>query len=533
MPELHPYVLSAFAADPIRGSGEGHAGSGALLPDVSPEALAEHAAAAAAWRSQAESTSGPGTLDSALLLVDLRRRELEDQGQRPWARAPYWYAERAGAALTHVMEGDDDGEQLLARLSALPAHLSAGGRSLEPEHTPTDWAQMGVEASTGLLGFLTGAVATYAATLPPYAERAVVDALPACLDAVETFAQVCRSLTTTGQGSWVAGRDHLDAMLGEVHHAGMDSAALAEHGAGLVEAAEAELVDYATGRDPSLRWAEQIDAIKDDHPQGADFLSTYDAQMAASKAHTTAADLLTLPPGEDCQMAWVPEFLRASLPLGVMHPVRPFSAEDDLSSVFLITPLDERADPDRQAQHRRDNCHAFTASIAGHETYPGHHVQHALHKRGTARDSVGRLVGSVPFVEGWGLYVEDLLEETGFMDDAVALFRRRNNLWRSLRVVVDMGLHTGTLSVAQATELMQRRAGMGQHMAAGEVRRYTRHDNPTYPSSYVLGREEFHRLRERWWQERPGQRTLREYHDAVLGHGSPPHALLEPVLFAG
>src|SRR5699024_9845912 len=143
-----------------------------------------------------------------------------------------------------------------------------------------------------------------------------------------------------------------------------------------------------------------------------------------------------------------------------------------------------------------DNCYAFIASIVGHEACPGHHVQAAHHKVATPFSSFRRYFTSPQFVEGWGLYVEDLLEETGVVDNPLALlFVRRNALWRALRVTIDTGLHAGDLSVDRAIDLLVDSAGMDRHMAAGEVRRYIRHDNPTYPSSYALGRAGFHRAR--------------------------------------
>jgi uncharacterized protein (DUF885 family) len=221
----------------------------------------------------------------------------------------------------------------------------------------------------------------------------------------------------------------------------------------------------------------------------------------------------------------VPEYQREGLPLGVMSPSPPYAP--GLRSGFLITPTAPDADPERRRQHMRDNCYVFATSIAGHETYPGHHLQYVHHKLGTARNSIGRYFTTPQFVEGWGLYVEDLLEETGFMtDDRVRLFKRRNGLWRALRVVVDVGLHTGELSVEAATELMRREAGMDEHMAAGEVRRYTRHDNPTYPSSYILGRDLLQRVRARRESADGAGFTHRAFHDWLLSFGSPPVGLL-------
>jgi uncharacterized protein (DUF885 family) len=249
--------------------------------------------------------------------------------------------------------------------------------------------------------------------------------------------------------------------------------------------------------------------------------------MDAAAMHTRDADLLTVPDSETCVMRWVPAYQRSSLPLGVMNPVPPYA--DGLTSQFLITPGDPSATAERQREHQRDNCRAFATSIAGHETYPGHHLQAVHHKLGTPRSSMRRFVRSPQLVEGWGLYVEDLLAETGFMDDHGLLFKHRNALWRALRVVIDTGLHTGTMSFADAVELLRERACMDRHMAIGEVRRYTRHDNPTYPSSYLLGRTMLHELRRRR-SHGDGTGDLRDFHDRVLSFGSPPVPLVAAML---
>jgi uncharacterized protein (DUF885 family) len=224
-------------------------------------------------------------------------------------------------------------------------------------------------------------------------------------------------------------------------------------------------------------------------------------------------------------MRWLPAYLRASLPIAVMATTPPF--EPGLDSEWLITPLDPNAPADRQRQHMRDNCYAFCRSIAGHEIYPGHHLQKVHHKLVTADSPIRRYVSSPLFVEGWGLYTEDLLTETGLLTEPdVRLFKLRNALWRSARVVVDTGLHTRGMTFDDAADVLEREVCLDRHMAEGEVRRYIRHDNPTYPSSYLLGRTAIHELRDRALPSPHGASDLKTFHDRLLGYGSIPVALI-------
>jgi uncharacterized protein DUF885 len=530
---VHPYVEFLFAADPILASEQGDERGHHRLGDIEPDAIAEQGRTREWFLAAAEAEPSPpvGTaawLEHEVLLTELRTAARRHAVERVWERAPYWYPERVGSALSVLMTPDGaHGEALLARLRAVPGYLRQAARNLTDD-SPRLWAESGAASARGLERFVVGAVPGFARTLPDALAGDVTVAAAAAATAVAEYARFVDELVGRARGTWACGAEQFDVLLKTYHHLDLDAPALAEHGRALVDSERAALVELAGVLDATHSWHEQIDQIKEWHPEPAEFLATYGAAMQRGLDHTRQHDLATIPDGSLCEMDWVPEYQREGLPLGVMSPSPPYAP--GLRSEFLITPTAPDADPERRRQHMRDNCYVFATSIAGHETYPGHHLQYVHHKLGTARDSIGRYFTTPQFVEGWGLYVEDLLEETGFMaDDRVRLFKRRNGLWRALRVVVDVGLHTGELSVEAATDLMQREAGMDEHMAAGEVRRYTRHDNPTYPSSYILGRDLLHEVRAQREAADGGRFTLRGFHDWLLSFGSPPVGLVGQV----
>jgi hypothetical protein len=533
---LHPYVELLFEADPILASAQGDERAHGRLGDIDADAIEHYASARQGLLEKAEAQPMPGVgtpewLEHSVLLTELRTSVRRHEVERVWERAPYWYAERMGDALSVLMQPGAGaactGESLLARLRQLPAHCAQASANLT-EATPALWAEMGSASARGLERFVAHAVPGYAATLPAALEADVVEAARQALPALEEFTSSVDELRGRARGSWSCGSEHVDFLLRTFHHLDMDAAGLAEHGRRLVVQERTALEQFATSVDRATNWHEQIDRIKDRHPRPPDFLRTYGEQMQRAREHTTRHELVTIPDGEVCRMEWVPEYQREGLPLGVMSPSPPYAP--GLQSGFLITPAAPDAPADRLREHMRDNCYAFATSIAGHETYPGHHLQYVHHKLGTRRGSILRYFSTPQLVEGWGLYIEDLLEETGFLaDDAVRLFKRRNSLWRALRVVVDVGLHTGSLTLDAAIDLMQREAGMDRHMAAGEVRRYTRHDNPTYPSSYIIGRDLIHQVRDSHQRQQGSAFTLRGFHDRLLSHGSPPVVLLAQV----
>ena len=531
---IDEHLAASFAADPVLATTLGVHDHDDELGDLSADAMQSRQAGLTGLQRglveiDREGLTQREALDHTVALSDVGVALRRHVDQRVWERAPYWYLERLGAALSTLMTRpfapvEARALALRSRLEAVPDYLTVAARSLT-EDTPPVYVEMGLTAAKGLQEFLRDAVPAFAAELPSGLGQELEAGGRSAGQAVEDFAAVVEQLGGRARGDFAAGKDHVDFLLDTFHRVEFDHAALYEWGMEQVAHDRAALEQLANELDPGSTWMDQIARIKDRHPQPEEFLTAYGDEMALAREHCLEQDLITIPEGEICRMRWLPAYLRASLPIAVMATTPPF--EPGLESEWLITPLDPSAPEDRQRQHMRDNCYAFCRSIAGHEIYPGHHLQKVHHKLATDRSPIRRFASSPLFVEGWGLYTEDLLTETGLLTEPdVRLFKLRNALWRSARVVVDTGLHTRGMSLDEAADVLEREVCLDRHMAEGEVKRYVRHDNPTYPSSYLLGRTAIHELRNR---VTPGARSgseLKTFHDRLLSFGSIPIALV-------
>ncbi|MCE7989891.1 MAG: DUF885 domain-containing protein [Caldilinea sp. CFX5] len=528
------YLNFVFQLDPIAATRLGVHHNDHLLGELSPHAFAEEAAKRRSFlrclqQLDRRSLTPDEQMDLQVVQIDLETalRRLADQAI--WTCAPYWYVEQLGSAFSDLMShtaasAEERGANLLARLQATPAYLQSAQQNLT-EATPPLHATMGMTATKGLQQFLESAIPGFAAALPASLQHDLAEAVRTGQSALTNFESFLQRLATRAQGHFACGADHFDFLLRHFHLLDFDHQSLYEFGLAQMVADKAALERYADVLDATVSWVEQIERVKDQHPQGADFRAIYYAEMVRARAHCVAQDLITLPTGEACDVAWLPDYLRASAPLGLMFTTPPFA--DGLRSELRLTALDQEAPVERQRQHERDNCYAFARSITLHEIYPGHHTQMAHHKLATVNSPMRRYFSSPLFVEGWGLYTEDLMAETGFMTEpAVQLFKLRNALWRSARVVVDCGLHTRGMSFDEAVDLLCREVRLDRRMAEGEVRRYTTHDNPTYPSAYLLGKTAIHELRRQWWPQQGAHATLKTFHDMLLSYGSPPVKLV-------
>jgi uncharacterized protein (DUF885 family) len=161
-----------------------------------------------------------------------------------------------------------------------------------------------------------------------------------------------------------------------------------------------------------------------------------------------------------------------------------------------------------------------------HEAVPGHHLQNALAQELEDLPDFRQFSYLSAFGEGWGLYSERLGLEAGFYTDPYSNFGRLTyEMWRACRLVVDTGLHAMGWSREQAIEYLATRTALSLHEVTTETDRYI--SWPGQALAYKMGEIEIRKLRRRAEDALGTGFDLREFHDAVLLHGSVPLPVLE------
>jgi uncharacterized protein (DUF885 family) len=127
-------------------------------------------------------------------------------------------------------------------------------------------------------------------------------------------------------------------------------------------------------------------------------------------------------------------------------------------------------------------------------------------------------------VEGWALYSEQLMGEGDYYaSEEAKLFQLVNLLWRAVRVVLDVGLHTRGMMPAEAVDYMVEHLPIERPSAEAEVRRYCAW--PTYQLCYAVGRRELLRLRDAYMSREGAGYRARRFHDELMGYGGLPVSL--------
>ena len=163
--------------------------------------------------------------------------------------------------------------------------------------------------------------------------------------------------------------------------------------------------------------------------------------------------------------------------------------------------------------------------VAFHEAVPGHHLQLSRLQLLTDLPALQRQRSLTVFSEGWGLYAEQLAEETGlYTDDRALLGSVSSSLMRAARLVVDTGIHAFGWSRERALEFLVAHVPMAREVLAAEVDRYV--VMPGQALAYLTGQLEILRIREDAQRRLGPAFSLPAFHAAVLDQGSLPMTTL-------
>ena len=165
---------------------------------------------------------------------------------------------------------------------------------------------------------------------------------------------------------------------------------------------------------------------------------------------------------------------------------------------------------------------------APHETYAGHHIQ-GLYQMHNPRE-LRRNNGLSLFSEGWGLYNEQLMLETGFYPNKkIKLRQLQLRLWRNARVIYDVGMHTGKMTYEEAIKLMTDKVGFLRWAAQLEIDSSS--SRPGYFIGYFMGMIEILKMREEYKKLIGNNYKISDFHEKLLKIGNMPPSLMKQELF--
>ena len=321
-------------------------------------------------------------------------------------------------------------------------------------------------------------------------------------------------------------------MLREQHLLPYDAAGLWTYARGEFDRTVGELEALAKTIDPGKTWRQIADEVKDDHPEPLRMIEAHQEIVDKARAHLVAKKLMSLPWPETCTVV-------RRVPTAGNNPyygnfsgatARPPGADGTLRGEWHINPFDPAWDDAKKRDYLVEHDWGVIYVTAPHETYGGHHVQIMYQMNNPRR--LRKQQSTSMFGEGWGLYNEQLFQETGFLpSERLHLRQLQLRLWRNARVIYDVGMQTGRMTRDDAIALMTDRVGFLRWAAEAEVDSALA--RPGYFIGYFMGMSEILKMRDEYRARRGAAFTLQEFHDRLLEIGSMPPALVREALLRG
>ena len=161
-----------------------------------------------------------------------------------------------------------------------------------------------------------------------------------------------------------------------------------------------------------------------------------------------------------------------------------------------------------------------------HEAVPGHHFQISLAQELENVPTFRKYLSFTAFVEGWGLYSEELGEFMGIYDDPYDKFGQLTyDMWRAIRLVVDTGMHYKGWSRDDAINLFIENTAKSKLDIENEVDRYIAW--PGQALAYKIGQLKILALRQKAERELGDKYDIKDFHHEILKRGSVPLDILE------
>jgi uncharacterized protein (DUF885 family) len=154
-----------------------------------------------------------------------------------------------------------------------------------------------------------------------------------------------------------------------------------------------------------------------------------------------------------------------------------------------------------------------------HEAVPGHHLQIALAQEQEKVPEFRRHTHFTSYIEGWGLYAEGLGPQLGMYKDAYSRYGQLTyDMWRSIRLVLDTGIHSKGWTRQQAIDYFKENSSKTDHDIEVEVDRYIVW--PGQALAYKIGQLTIKELRDAGKRELGDRFNIRAFHDVVLKDGA-------------
>jgi uncharacterized protein (DUF885 family) len=259
-----------------------------------------------------------------------------------------------------------------------------------------------------------------------------------------------------------------------------------------------------------------LDATARQHPTRENYMPKAQEMLAQATAFVQQKGLLTLSGRSNLQVVETPEFLRGIYGVGGFNPAP--ALEPELGAFYWITPIPKSWSAARAESKLREYNDYGLQELTIHEAMPGHYVQfeYANAVQPLPRRLLRSIFSNGPYVEGWGVYAQQLMSDEGYLDNSKGL--RLTFDKQILRVlantILDVRLQTMGMTDQQALDLMIKDTYQEKEEATAKLQR-AQLSSCQLPT-YFVGWKGWLDVREGYKKAKGTAFSLKDFHERAL-----------------
>lgn len=269
---------------------------------------------------------------------------------------------------------------------------------------------------------------------------------------------------------------------------------------------------------------QMIDHLSAKHTTADKLITDIRAQIPVLENWVSSHHLVSMDPTKPLIIRETPVYQRGVSVASLDSP-QPF--EPGRNAYYNVTPIGDKT-PEQQESMLREYNYWVLQVISIHEAVPGHYVQ-LLHAN-RSPSLIKSLFGNGAMIEGWAVYAEGMMIESGYGDHApeMRLMVDKWNLRSICNTILDYSVHVQNMSEAQAMQLLTKEAFQSQAEAAGKWRRVQL--SSVQLDSYFSGYSEIMALRAERQEALGDKFNLFAFNEELLSYGSAPVRLIRQLM---
>jgi uncharacterized protein (DUF885 family) len=273
-----------------------------------------------------------------------------------------------------------------------------------------------------------------------------------------------------------------------------------------------------------------LDKIAQHHATPETYMDEARKTLEQATAFVREKHLVTLPARSNLQVIPTPEFMRGIYAVAGFNPAP--ALEPQLGAFYWVTPIPANWPKERIESKLREYNYYGVQEITIHEAMPGHYVQLEIANDAEpkTRRVLRNLYGNGPYVEGWGVYAQQLMSDEGYLNNSVELrLTLMKQLLRAIaNAILDIRLQTMGMTDQQALDLMINDTFQEKEEATAKLQR-AQLSSCQLPT-YFVGWRGWLDVREDYRKRKGAAFRLQEFHDAALKESAVPLPVLGQLL---